>query len=358
MKGKRTTAQQKMTVALTPLENSIARDDGRVPTEVALIRQQTGLQHVWEAYDHAHALYVDLLEEEAAEAEADGYQLLYQRHDTLVVKLEDLLAKRRGLVTEPVPEITMETLYTGAKVKRKCPYDRAIGIAETVHEYFAREGDKQECKEVQTELLDEAEVQEEALIVKSLVRGGCHVTAAKAEKTPEVGIKVQEGALAADEVIEEQYQAGNMMQVNNKEEKLARLLKVTAEHTEDTLEQIEDVEKARIEFYESLSQLDVLEDEERYGNYKEQELGNLSIRRFKRIAMQRLAGALVDFKARVERPKAEVKEGQRPEAEKQEVKKGLKSKKPLVQTAKKKWPVSKMKHCFNFCGPFKFNFQR
>ena len=61
-------------------------------------------------------------------------------------------------------------------------------------------------------------MEEEALIVKSLARGGCHVTAAKAEKTPEVGIKVKEGALTADELTEEQYQAGNMMQVNNKVE--------------------------------------------------------------------------------------------------------------------------------------------
>ena len=157
-------------------------------------------------------------------------------------------------------------------------------------------------------------MEEEALIVKSLARGGCHVTAAKAEKTPEVGNKVKEGALTADKLTEEQYQAGDMMQVNNKKEELARLLKITAERIEDTLEQIEDVEKARIEFYEALSQLDVLEDAERSGNCKEQELGNMSIRRFKRIAMQRLAGAIMNFKAQVE-----VVEGQKPEVEKQEV---------------------------------------
>ena len=45
MKGKRTTAQQKLTVALTHLENIIAEDNGRVPTEMALVRQQTGLQN-------------------------------------------------------------------------------------------------------------------------------------------------------------------------------------------------------------------------------------------------------------------------------------------------------------------------
>ena len=161
MKGKRTTAQQKLTVALSHLETVIANDDGRVPTEVALIRQQTGLKNAWEAYDTAHALYMDLLEEEAAEGEIGGYQTLYERHDALEGKVEDLIARRRGLVAEPIPEVTMETLYTGAKVKRKCAYDRAGGIAQTVKEYFTREGDKTECKEsleVQSKLLDEAEV--------------------------------------------------------------------------------------------------------------------------------------------------------------------------------------------------------
>ena len=160
-KGKRTTAQQKLSVALTQLENVIAEDNGRVPTEVALVRQQTGLQNAWEAYDTAHAAYLDILEEDAVAGEIGGYQVLYARHDALVGKVEDLIAKRRGLVAEPVPEVTMETLYIGAKVKRKCAYDRASGIAQTVHEYFAREGEKQECKEsleVQTKLLDAAEV--------------------------------------------------------------------------------------------------------------------------------------------------------------------------------------------------------
>ena len=96
MKGKRTTAQQKLTVALSHLETVIANDDGRVPTEVALIRQQTGLKNAWEAYDTAHALYMDLLEEEAAEGEIGGYQTLYERHDALMGKVEDLIARRRA----------------------------------------------------------------------------------------------------------------------------------------------------------------------------------------------------------------------------------------------------------------------
>ena len=83
MKGKRTTAQQKLTVALTHLENIIAEDNGRVPTEMALVRQQTGLQNAWEAYDTAHAVYLDLLEEDAVAGEVGGYQVLYVRHDAL-----------------------------------------------------------------------------------------------------------------------------------------------------------------------------------------------------------------------------------------------------------------------------------
>ena len=120
--------------------------------------------------------------------------------------------------------------------------------------------------------------------------------------------------LAADKLTEEQYQAGDRMQVNNKKDELARLLKITAVRIEDVLEQVEDIAEARIEFYEALSQLDVLEDAERSGNCKEQELGNMSIRRFKRIAMLRLAGAIMSFKAQVE-----VVEGQKPEPEEQEV---------------------------------------
>ena len=137
LKGKRTTAKQKLTVTIVHLENVIAQDNGRVPTEQVLTRQETVLMDAWEAYDTAHALYVDLLEEEAAEGEMEGYQTLYDRHHDLVGKVEEMIAKRRGLVPEPVPEVTNETMFTGAKVKRKCAYDRAGGIAQTVHDYFA-----------------------------------------------------------------------------------------------------------------------------------------------------------------------------------------------------------------------------
>ena len=161
MRGRRTTAQQKLTATLVHLEKAIAEDDGRVPTEVALARQQAGLKNAWETYDDAHTLYVDLLDEEAAEKELEGYQTMYDRHEELVGRVEDLIARRRGLVVEPVPEVTMESMYAAARVKRKCAHDRAEGIAQTVQEYFARDGDKQECKEsleVQSKLLDEADV--------------------------------------------------------------------------------------------------------------------------------------------------------------------------------------------------------
>ena len=161
MRGRRTTAQQKLTAAMVHLEKVITEDDGRVPTEQALARQQTGLTNAWETYEDAHTLYVDLLEEDAAEEELEGYQAMYDRHEALLERVEELIAKRRGLVVEPVPEVTMESMFAAARVKRKCAHDRAEGIAQTVQEYFARDGDKQECKEsleVQSKLLDEAEV--------------------------------------------------------------------------------------------------------------------------------------------------------------------------------------------------------
>ena len=77
MRGRRTTAQQKLTAAMVHLEKVIAEDDGRVPTEQALARQQTGLTNAWETYEDAHTLYVDLLEEDAAEEELEGYQAMY-----------------------------------------------------------------------------------------------------------------------------------------------------------------------------------------------------------------------------------------------------------------------------------------
>ena len=70
------------------------------------------------------------------------------------------------------------------------------------------------------------------------------------------------------------------------------------------LAQVEDVEQTRIEFYEILDKLNVLEDLERSGGKKEKELGVLSIKRFKRISMQRFGDAIVDFKAQVKRAKA------------------------------------------------------
>ena len=59
--------------------------------------------------------------------------------------------------------------------------------------------------------------------------------------------------------------------------------------------------------------MDVLEDAERSGSRKEQELGILSIKRFKRMARQRFADTIIDFKAQVERKKTKVVEVQKPE---------------------------------------------
>ena len=382
LKGKRTAATQKLTATLVRLENLITEDIGMIPTEVALGRQETTLQNAWESYETAHLLYLEVLDEGAAEGEAEGFQVLFIRHDVVVVQVEDLLAKRRGLVVDQVPEVTNVALYTGAKVSRKCADDRAGGIAKTVHKYFAREGEKQECKdslEVQSKLLEEAEVliaeasghtekmvrckpelveattkeelsfkfcnfvwrnmamgesQTETLtdkvidnsekeemdqvVMQSLVRG-CQVTAIKAEKVSEAANEVVEKrSLALDEPGEEQCDEASVSaeagEVYNKEEELARLLKATAEGIEDALEHVEDVEKARIEFYEALSKLDVLEDAERSGGWKEQELGIFSIKRFKRMARQRFADTIIDFKAKVKRKKAEVVEYQKSES--------------------------------------------
>ena len=382
LKGKRTAATQKLTATLVRLENLITEDIGMIPTEVALGRQETTLQNAWESYETAHLLYLEVLDEGAAEGEAEGFQVLFIRHDVVVVQVEDLLAKRRGLVVDQVPEVTNVALYTGAKVSRKCADDRAGGIAKTVHKYFAREGEKQECKdslEVQSKLLEEAEVliaeasghtekmvrckpelveattkeelsfkfcnfvwrnmamgesQTETLtdkvidnsekeemdqvVMQSLVRG-CQVTAIKAEKVSEAANEVVEKrSLALDEPGEEQCDEASVSaeagEVYNKEEELARLLKATAEGIEDALEHVEDVDKARIEFYEALSKLDVLEDAERSGGWKEQELGIFSIKRFKRMARQRFSDAIIDFKAQVERKKTKVVEVQTPES--------------------------------------------
>ena len=83
------------------------------------------------------------------------------------------------------------------------------------------------------------------------------------------------------------------------EEELLRLLKATAEAVEDALENVEDLKKAIIDFYDALSKLDVVDDAERSGGRQEQELGILSIKRFKRIAMQKLTDTLIDFKDQV-----------------------------------------------------------
>ena len=114
---------------------------------------------------------------------------------------------------------------------------------------------------------------------------------------------VEKRSLALDEPGEEQYDVASVSaeagEVYINEEELLRLLKATAEAVEDALENVEDLKKAIINFYEALSKLDVVEDAERSGGRQKQELVILSIKRFKQMAMQRLADTLIDFKAQV-----------------------------------------------------------
>ena len=154
LKGKRTVAYQRLNTTLINLENAIGEDNGRTPTEQALTRQQAGLCTAWGAYDAAHGSYCEVLEEEVAEAEAGGFQTIFDRYNLVVGKVEDMVAKRQGL------NLDSDTLYNDAKVKRTRAFVKATALAKNVHDYFAREGDKVECKEgleAKGKLLDQAE---------------------------------------------------------------------------------------------------------------------------------------------------------------------------------------------------------
>ena len=155
LKGKRTGAQQKLTAALVTLENAINEDNGRTPTEQALTRQRAGVENAWGVYETAYTLYVEALEDEAAEAEAPGYQTLLDRYGVLLGKVEDMVATRQGL------NLDRDTLYNDAKVRRTRAYDKAAMLAKNVYDYFAREGENLvECKEgleAKEKLLDQAE---------------------------------------------------------------------------------------------------------------------------------------------------------------------------------------------------------
>merc|ERR1719490_665379 len=131
LKGKRTGAQQRLNITLGTLENAINEDNGRTPTEQALTRQQAGLENAWGTYDTAHTLYVEALEDEAAEAEAQGFQTLFDRYNAVLGKVEDLVAKRQGL------NLDSDTLYNDAKVKRTRAFAKATALAKNVHDYFA-----------------------------------------------------------------------------------------------------------------------------------------------------------------------------------------------------------------------------
>ena len=70
------------------------------------------------------------------------------------------------------------------------------------------------------------------------------------------------------------------------------LLKATALRIEDTLEEMTEVESTRVKFWQQLDVLNTAEDEERASGKKQAELGQLSIRRFKQIAMLRFGNAI------------------------------------------------------------------
>ena len=77
-----------------------------------------------------------------------------------------------------------------------------------------------------------------------------------------------------------------------KEESLRVLLKNTALKVDDVLEDftsLEEMEKSRVLFWSELSRLDMAEDEEQSSCKRQEKLGILSIRRFKRVAVTRFA---------------------------------------------------------------------
>ena len=288
-KGKRTTARQKLTVVLVHFEKEIWKDNGRVPTQQALTRQHATLGNAWEAYNTAHTLYAELLEdEEAAEEECDGYHKLYDRYNDVAGKVEELKACR-GQVGGPAP--TMVDVMQSIAASNQMHQDRQAGFVWCpVRRYKVLAEEDDCCSEVK--IKTEQDIVEDQMMKQSLVKE-LYITAVKTEKIPEAANEVEEtGSLALDESSEEEQcevtsvsaETGKGMQLD-KEEELERLLKATAEGIDDALTQVEDIEQARIEFYEVLRELDEHEDAERSGGSKEQELGNLSIKRFKGMAM-------------------------------------------------------------------------
>ena len=100
--------------------------------------------------------------------------------------------------------------------------------------------------------------------------------------------RLKESSMLAD-IIEEKQ--------DGKKECLAKLLKATALRIEDSLEEMEDVEITRVGFWQGLDVLNNAEDEERASGKKQAELGQLSIRRFKQIAMLRFGNAIKKMNA-------------------------------------------------------------
>ena len=103
--------------------------------------------------------------------------------------------------------------------------------------------------------------------------------------------KVKESSMLAD-VVEEK-----LVKQDGKKECLAKLLKATALRIEDTLEEMTEVESTRIKFWQVMDVLNNAEDEERASGKKQAELGQLSIRRFKQIAMLKFGNAIKKMNA-------------------------------------------------------------
>ena len=88
-----------------------------------------------------------------------------------------------------------------------------------------------------------------------------------------------------------------LVKQNRKNESLEMLLKATALRIEDTLEEMTEVESTRVKFWQQLDVLNTAEDEERASGKKQAELGQLSIRRFKQIAMLKFGNAIKKMNA-------------------------------------------------------------
>ena len=139
---------------------------------------------------------------------------------------------------------------------------------------------------------DEAEAEEmEASYEKLMGKAAAIAKDARKNVEEEEQGHLKESTMQFD-VIEEK-----LVKQDGKKECLAKLLKATALRIEDTLEEMMEVESTRIKFWQVLDVLNNAEDEERASGKKQAELGQLSIRRFKQIAMLKFGNAIKKMNA-------------------------------------------------------------